>query len=39
MNELAQFLGYVTKVFALGRMARTVRCRRPYPEIPARHCF
>ena len=36
MNELAQFLGYVTKVFALGRIVRGVRCRRPYPKIPTR---
>jgi len=36
MNELAQFLGYVTKVFALGRIVRAVRSRRPYPEIPTR---
>lgn len=39
MNELAQFLGYATKVLGLGRMARTMRCRRPYPEIPARPLF
>src|SRR5690242_14480320 len=36
MNELAQFLGYVTKVFGLGRIVRNVRCRRPYPKIPTR---
>ena len=36
MNELAQFLGYVTKVFALGRIVRGVRSHRPYPEIPTR---
>lgn len=36
MNELAQFLGCVTKVFALGRLVREVRDRRPYPEIPTR---
>jgi hypothetical protein len=36
MNELAQFLGYVTRVFAFGRMVRSVRCRRPYPTIPTR---
>ena len=36
MNELAQFLGYVTKVFGLGRIVRGVRCRRPYPVIPTR---
>jgi hypothetical protein len=34
MNELAQCLGYLTKVFALGRLVRGVRSRRPYPEIP-----
>ena len=34
MNELAQFLTYVTKVFALDRLVRQVRDRRPYPEIP-----
>ena len=39
MNELAQFLGYVTKVFGFGRMVRTVRCRRPYPAIPTRCLF
>lgn len=39
MNELAQFLGYVTKVFGFGRMVRTVRCRRPYPTIPTRCLF
>jgi len=39
MNERAQFLGYVTKVFALGRIVRGVRCRRPYPEIPTRPLF
>ena len=36
MNPLAQFLGYVTRVFAFGRMVRSVRCRRPYPTIPTR---
>ena len=36
MNELAQFSGYVTKVFALGRIVRGVRSHRPYPEIPTR---
>lgn len=36
MNQLAQFLGYGTKVFALGRRLRGVRDRRPYPEIPTR---
>jgi hypothetical protein len=39
MNELAQFLGYVTKVFAFGRLVRSVRCRRPYPLIPTRCLF
>lgn len=39
MNELAQFLGYVTKVFAFGRVVRSVRCRRPYPLIPTRCLF
>lgn len=39
MNELAQFLGYVTKVFGFGRIARSVRCRRPYPTIPTRCLF
>jgi len=39
MNELAQFLGYVTKVFGFGRMVRSVRCRRPYPTIPTRCLF
>jgi hypothetical protein len=36
MNELAQFLGYVTKVFALGRVVGGVRSRRPYAKIPTR---
>jgi hypothetical protein len=36
MNELAQFLGYVTKVFGLGRTVRSVRCTRPSPKIPTR---
>lgn len=39
MNELARFLDYVTKVFALGRIVRGVRCHRPYPEIPTRPLF
>jgi len=34
MNELAQFLTYVIKVFALGRVVREVRDSRPYPQIP-----
>lgn len=36
MNELAQFLTYVIKVFALGQVVRAVRDSRPYPEIPTR---
>ena len=36
MNELAQFLVYVIKVFHLGRLLRGVRDQRPYPEIPTR---
>ena len=36
MNELAQFLTYAIKVFALGRVVRAVRDSRPYPETPTR---
>jgi hypothetical protein len=39
MNELAQFLGYVTKVFRFGRVVRSVRSDRPYPTIPTRCLF
>jgi hypothetical protein len=39
MNELAQFLGYIIKVFAFNRIVRRVRCSRPYPEIPTRALF
>ena len=39
MNQLAQFLAYANKVFALNRTARTVRDARPYPQIPARALF
>jgi hypothetical protein len=39
MNELAQFLGYVSKVFHFHRVVRTVRCHRPYPTIPTRCLF
>jgi len=39
VNELAQFLGYVTKVFGFGRLVRSVRCTRPYPTIPTRCLF
>ncbi len=34
MNELAQFLTYLIKVFALRRVVRGVRDSRPYPQIP-----
>jgi hypothetical protein len=36
MNELAQFLTCLVKVFAFNRVVRTVRDARPYPEIPTR---
>jgi hypothetical protein len=36
VNQLAQFLAYITKVFGLGRRLGEVRDRRPYPEIPTR---
>jgi hypothetical protein len=36
MNELAQFLTYVIKVFALSRVLRGVRNARPQPVIPTR---
>lgn len=36
MNQLAQFLHYATKVFALGRLLRGVRDHRSYPQIPTR---
>jgi hypothetical protein len=36
MNELAQFLAYVTKVFALNGQVRSVRDCRPHPPIPTR---
>ena len=36
MNELAQFLGYVAKVFHLGRVVRGVRNDRPYAKISTR---
>jgi hypothetical protein len=36
MNELAQFLAYTFKVFALGRLVREVGDSRPYPAIPTR---
>lgn len=36
MNELAQFLAYVTKVFALPRRVRALGDSRPYPKIPTR---
>ncbi len=34
MNQLAQFLTYVIKVFALNRVVRGVRDARPQPVIP-----
>lgn len=34
MNELAQFLTYIVKVFAFNRVVRQVRSSRPYPKIP-----
>ena len=36
MNQLALFLTYAIKVFALGRLLGAVRDQRPYPEIPTR---
>lgn len=36
MNELAQFLTYLIKVFAFNRVLRTVRDSRPYAKIPTR---
>jgi len=36
MNELARFLTYVLKVFALNQVVRRVRDARPYPQIPTR---
>lgn len=39
MNELAQFLNYVVKVFTLNRVARGVRDSRPYGKIPTRPVF
>ncbi len=39
MNELAQFLHYLIKVFAFHRVVRTVRDSRPYAKIPTRPLF
>lgn len=39
MNELVQFLGYITKVFAFAHLVRSVRSSRPYPTIPTRCLF
>jgi hypothetical protein len=39
MNQLAQFLTYVLKVFALNRVVRGVRTARPYGQIPTRSLF
>jgi hypothetical protein len=36
MNVLAQFLTYVSKVFALATLVRQVRDKRPEPQIPTR---
>jgi len=33
---LAQFLAYVQKVFRVGQLLRSIRDRRPYPQIPTR---
>jgi hypothetical protein len=39
VNQLAQFLNYVVKVFTLNRVARGVRDSRPYGKIPTRPVF
>ncbi len=39
MNELAQCLTYLVKVFAFNRVVRQVRSSRPYPQIPIRALF
>jgi hypothetical protein len=39
MNQLAQFLTYAIKVFALNRVVRAVRTARPYGQIPTRALF
>ena len=39
MNQLAQFLNYVVKVFALNRVVRGMRDSRPYGQIPTRPVF
>lgn len=39
MNQLAQFLTYIIKVFAFNRVVRGVRTSRPYPEIPTQALF
>jgi Transposase DDE domain len=36
MNELAQFLNYLLKVFTFNRVVRRVRDSRPHPVIPTR---
>ena len=36
MNELAQFLNYLIKVFTFNRVVHRVRDSRPYPVIPTR---
>jgi hypothetical protein len=39
VNELAQFLSYARKVFALGSIVRGARSDRPYARIPTRPLF
>ncbi len=39
MNQLAQFLAYCAKVFALPKIVRTIQDSRPYPVIPTQCVF
>lgn len=39
MNQLAQFLNYIVKVFAFNRVVRGMRDSRPYEQIPTRPLF
>ena len=39
MNELAQFLNYIAKVFTFNRLVRQVRSSRPYAQIPTGPLF
>lgn len=39
MNELAQFLGYIVKVYSMNRVVRGVRSARPEAQIPTRALF